>query len=69
MRLLLGIILGVFLTIGFAYVYDASTTHSSELTVQSSMINGQWSIGTLLAETGVAGPFSIRSTWNKLASR
>lgn len=26
MRLLFGIILGVFLTIGFAYVYDASTT-------------------------------------------
>jgi hypothetical protein len=69
MRLLLGIILGVFLTIGFAYVYDASTTHSSELTVQSSpdqrpmvnwdVVSGNWRGWTL----------GIRNTWNKLASR
>jgi hypothetical protein len=37
MRLLLGVILGVFLTVGFAYVYDASTTHPSESTAQASV--------------------------------
>jgi len=36
MRVLFGIILGVFLTIGFAYVYDASTTHTSAPTAQTS---------------------------------
>ena len=35
MRVFLGIILGVFLTIGFAYVYDASTTGTSEPAAQT----------------------------------
>jgi hypothetical protein len=37
MRLLLGVILGFFLTVGFAYVYDPSTTHPSETTTQTSI--------------------------------
>jgi hypothetical protein len=69
MRVLFGIILGVFLTIGFAYVYDASTTHTSAPTAQTSseqrpmvnwdVVSGNWHGWSL----------SVRNTWNKLASR
>jgi hypothetical protein len=69
MRVLLGIILGVFLTVGFAYMYDASTTGPSEPTAQTSveqrpMVNwdvasGNWHRWSLGA----------RNTWNKLAAR
>jgi hypothetical protein len=37
MRLFLGIILGFFLTVGLAYVYDISTTQTSETTTQTSV--------------------------------
>jgi hypothetical protein len=69
MRVLFGMILGVFLTIGFAYVYDASTTHTSAPTAQTSpeqrpmvnwdVVSGNWHGWSL----------SVRNTWNKLASR
>jgi hypothetical protein len=69
MRLLFGIVLGVFLTIGFAYVYDASTAGPSEPTAQISgdqrpMVN--WDV--------VSGKWhgwssDVRNTWNKLAAR
>ena len=69
MRVLFGIILGVFLTIGFAYVYDASTTRPSEPKAQASLdqrpvvnwdvVSGNWHGWSL----------SVRNTWNKLASR
>ena len=38
MRLLLGIIVGVFLTVGFAYLYDASTTQPSASTTQTNVV-------------------------------
>jgi len=69
MRVFLGIILGVFLTIGFAYVYDASTAGPSEPTAQTSLeqrpmvnwdvVSGKWHGWSL----------SVRNTWNKLAAR
>ena len=69
MRLLLGIILGFFLTVGFAYVYDASTTRTSESTSQTSLdqkpmvnwdvVSGDWHGWSL----------SVRNTWNRLAAR
>jgi hypothetical protein len=74
MRLLLGIILGVFLTIGFAYAYDASTTRPADPAAQTSaeqrpleqrpmvnwdVVSGNWHGWSL----------SVRNTWNKLASR
>jgi hypothetical protein len=69
MRLLFGIVLGVFLTIGFAYVYDASTSPPSASTAQISseqrpMVN--WDV--------VSGKWhgwssDVRNTWNKLAAR
>ena len=69
MRVLLGIVLGVFLTVGFAYLYDASTTHPSDPTVQSSigerpMVN--WDVVSLHWQ---GWSQSVHNTWNKLASR
>ena len=69
MRLLLGIIFGVFLTVGFAYLYDASTTRPSEPTakvaveqrpmVNWDVVNGNWQGWSL----------SVRNTWHKIAAR
>jgi hypothetical protein len=69
MRVLLGIVLGVFLTIGFAYLYDASATPPSEPTAQTSLdqrpmvnwdvVSGRWNGWSL----------SARNTWHKLAAR
>ena len=69
MRVLFGITLGVLLTVGFAYVYDASTSRPSEPTVEASLeprpmvnwdvVSGNWHGWSL----------SVRNTWNKLAPR
>jgi hypothetical protein len=69
MRLCLGIILGVFLTIGFAYMYDASTTQPSDPAAQTSIeqrpmvnwdvVSGRWHGWSERA----------RNTWNKLSAR
>ena len=69
MRVLLGIILGVFLTIGFAYVYDASTTRPSDPTAQTSaeqrpMVN--WDV---VSGNWRGWSTRIRNTWDKLAVR
>jgi hypothetical protein len=68
MRVLLGMILGVFLTIGFAYVYDASASGPAEPPAQTKVeqrpmvnwdvVNGNWH----------GWSSSVRKTWNKLAS-
>jgi hypothetical protein len=69
MRLLLGIILGFFLTVGFAYVYDASTTHPSETTAQTS-VEGRPMVNWDVVSVNWQG-WSARAhnTWNKLAAR
>ena len=69
MRLLLGVFLGSFLTIGFAYVHDASTTHPPGSTAQNSaeqrpMVN--WDVVSL---DWHGWSSSVRNTWNKLAAR
>ncbi len=68
MRLLFGIILGVFLTIGFAYVYDASTTlpeSTARISVeQRPMVN--WDVVSGKWHGWSSG---VRDTWNKLAAR
>lgn len=56
MRLLLGVILGVFLTIGFAYVHDASTGHPSESTAQSSVQQRPMVNWDVVVWTGMDGP-------------
>ena len=68
MRVFLGIILGIFLTIGFAFVYDASTSGPAEPTAQTrveqramvnwDVVNANWHEWSL----------RVRKTWNKLAS-
>ena len=68
MRLLLGIVLGVFLTVGFAYLYDASTSSPSEPTAQTRveqrpMVN--WDVVTRDWQ-GLSS--RVRSTWKKLAA-
>ena len=69
MRLLLGGVLGFFLTVGFAYMYDASTTHPSEATAQTSteprsMVN--WDVVSLNWQ---GWSLHVRNTLNKLATR
>ena len=67
MRVFLGIVLGVFLTIGSAYVYDASTTRPSEAAAQTNekpMVN--WDVVTRNWQGWSSG---VRNTWNKLAAR
>jgi hypothetical protein len=69
MRIFLGIILGVVLTIGAAYLYDASTSEPSKAVVQTSIerrpmvnwdvVNANW--------RGLS--LGVRNTWNKLATR
>jgi hypothetical protein len=69
MRFFLGIVVGVFLTIGVAYVSDASipssTTGSAQTTVeQRPMVN--WDVVSRNWQNLTVG---VRNTWNKLASR
>jgi hypothetical protein len=69
MRIFLGIILGVILTIGTAYLYDASTSEPSKTVVQTGierrpMVN--WDV----VNTNWHGlSVGVRNTWNKLAAR
>ncbi len=69
MRLFLGVILGFFLTVGFAYMYDASTAHPSESTAQATteqrpMVN--WDV---VSANWQGWSLHVRNTWNKLATR
>ena len=69
MRLLLGIILGVILTIGVAYLSDASTSGPSNATTQTTaeqrpMVN--WDV---VSKNWQSLSLGVRNTWNKLAAR
>jgi len=69
MRVFLGICLGIFLTIGFAFVYDASTTRPSDPTAQTNveqkpMVN--WDVVTRNWQGWSSG---VRNTWDKLAEK
>ena len=69
MRLLLGVILGVFLTVGFAYVYDASTAHPSEPITQTSVEQRPMVNWDVVSGNWRGWSSSVRNTWNKLATR
>ncbi len=69
MRLLPGIILGVFLTIGFAYVYDVSTARPSEPTAQTSVEQRPMVNWDIVSRNWQGLSLSVRNTWNKLAAR
>ena len=69
MRFLLGIIVGAFLTIGAAYMSDASTTRISASATQSSdeqrpMVN--WDV---VSRNWQSLSLGVRQTWDRLASR
>ena len=68
MRGLLGIIVGVFLTIGFAYVYDASTTHPSEPAAQASLEQRPMVNWDVVGRNWHGWSAGVRNTWNKLAA-
>lgn len=69
MRVLLGIILGVFLAIGFAYVYDASTIRPPEPTAQSSVEQRPMVNWDVVSWNWRGWSLGIQNTWNKLAAR
>jgi hypothetical protein len=69
MRFFLGIIVGVILTIGVAYLSDASTSGPSNTAAQTSdeqrpMVN--WDI---VSRNWQSLSLGLRNTWNKLAAR
>jgi hypothetical protein len=69
MRFLLGIIVGAILTIGVAYLVDASTSGPSRAAAQTSveqrpMVN--WDVVSMNWHNLSLG---VRNTWNKLAAR
>lgn len=69
MRVFFGIVVGVFLTIGFAYVYDASTTTPSEATAQTSVEQRPMVNWDVVDRNWHGWSSSVRNTWNRLASR
>jgi len=69
MRLLLGMTLGVFLTIGFAYVYDASATRPSDSTAQTSLERRPMVNWDVVSGNWHEWSSSVRNTWHKLAER
>jgi len=69
MRILLGVILGFFLTVGFAYVYDASTTHPSETTTQASIEQRPMVNWDVVSVNWQGWSLNVRNTWNRLATR
>ena len=70
MRFLLGIMVGVILTIGVAYLSDASTSGPSNAAAQTSveqqrpMVN--WDV---VSRNWQSLSLGVRNTWNKLAAR
>ena len=70
MRFFFGIVVGVFLTIGVAYVSDASlpgattTGAATQTSVERPMVN--WDVVSANWHHFTVG---VRSTWNKLATR
>jgi hypothetical protein len=69
MRVLLGIIVGVFLTVGFAYLYDASTTRPPESTAKTSVEQRPMVNWDVVSGNWQGWSLRVRNTWNKLAAR
>jgi hypothetical protein len=69
MRILLGLILGVFLTVGFAYVYDASTARPSDPAAQTSVEQRPMVNWDVVSRNWQGWSLGVHNTWNKLAAR
>jgi hypothetical protein len=69
MRLLLGIIVGVFLTVGFAYLYDASTTQPSASATQTNVVQRPMVNWDVVSADWQRWTTSASNTWHKIAAR
>ena len=69
MRFTLGIIMGVILTIGFAYMYDASTSTPSNTATQASVEQRPMVNWGVVDKNWQSLTLGVRNTWNKLAAR
>jgi len=69
MRLFVGMILGIFLTIGFAYLYDTSTANSSEPTVRAGIEHKPMVNWDVVSGNWQGWSSGVRATWNRLAAR
>jgi hypothetical protein len=69
MRLLLGIILGVILTIGVAYLSDASTSGATNAATQASVEQRPMVNWDVVSKNWQSLSLGVRNTWNKLAAR
>jgi hypothetical protein len=67
MPVFFGIILGVFLTVGFAYVYDASTADEPG-TVQSGVAHKPMVNWDVASRNWHGWTANVKTTWNKLAA-
>jgi hypothetical protein len=68
MRLLLGIILGVILTIGVTYLSDASTSGPSNAAGQTSVEQRPIVNWDVVSKKWQGFSLDVRNTWNKLAA-
>jgi hypothetical protein len=68
MRLLLGIIVGVILTIGLAYISDASTSGPSSPEAQTSVEQRPMVNWDVVGRKWQSLSLGVRNTWNKLAA-
>jgi hypothetical protein len=69
MRFLLGIIVGVTLTIGVAYLSDASTSGPSNAAAQTGVEQRPMVNWDVVSRNWQSLSLGLSNTWNKLASR
>ena len=69
MRYLLGIIVGVILTIGVAYLSDAYTSGSSNAAAQTSVDQRPMVNWDVVNRNWQSLSLGVRNTWSKLAAR
>jgi hypothetical protein len=69
MRYLLGIIVGVILTMGVAYLYDASTSGPSNAAAETSVEQRPMVNWDVVGRNWQSLSLGVRNTWNRLAAR
>ena len=69
MRFLLGIIVGAILTIGVAYLSDASTSGPSNAAARTSVEQRPMVNWDVVSKNWQSLSLGVRNTWNKLAAR
>ncbi len=69
MRFVLGIIVGIILTIGFAYLSDASISPSTNASGQTTLEQRPMVNWDVVDRDWQSFTHGVRNTWNKLAAR